>query len=163
MAQSHICHQQSALLCTLLVCNRWFYPMHFLKFDKPFMLLNETIASLFRPSLVLKAVLQPPTRHWICNPSLQYKYWFTAFSHVLALSQFIIMFKQRYWIFILFITPSTLSSVRYCRKDSFLANEDSISIWASTRENLSLGFLTKRDSNQSPQLQRLARKLKCHL
>ena len=30
-------------------------------------------------------------------------------------------------------------------------------IWALTRENLSLGFLTKRDSNQSPQLQKLDR------
>ena len=30
-------------------------------------------------------------------------------------------------------------------------------IWASTRHNLSLGFLIKRDSNQSPQIQRLAR------
>ena len=33
-------------------------------------------------------------------------------------------------------------------------------IWASLRENLSLGFPTKRVSNQSPQLQRLARILK---
>ena len=33
-------------------------------------------------------------------------------------------------------------------------------IWASTRQNLSSVFLTKRDSNQSPQLQKLARKLK---
>ena len=33
-------------------------------------------------------------------------------------------------------------------------------IWASSRENLSSGFPTKRDSNQSPQLQRRARKLK---
>ena len=33
-------------------------------------------------------------------------------------------------------------------------------IWASSRENLSSGFPTKRVSNQSPQLQRLARKLK---
>ena len=32
--------------------------------------------------------------------------------------------------------------------------------WASKRQNLSPGFLTKRDSNQSPQLQRLDRKLK---
>ena len=32
-------------------------------------------------------------------------------------------------------------------------------IWASSQENLSLGFLTKRVSNQSLQLQRLARKL----
>ena len=34
--------------------------------------------------------------------------------------------------------------------------------WASTRENSSLGFPTKRVSNQSPQLQRLARELKFH-
>ena len=33
-------------------------------------------------------------------------------------------------------------------------------IWASLRENLSLGCPTKQDSNQSPQLQRLARKLR---
>ena len=33
------------------------------------------------------------------------------------------------------------------------------SIWASTQQNLSLGFPTQRDSNQSPQLKRLARKL----
>ena len=36
-------------------------------------------------------------------------------------------------------------------------------IWASSQENPSSGFLTKRVSNQSPQLQRLARKLKFHL
>ena len=34
--------------------------------------------------------------------------------------------------------------------------------WASWRENLSFGFQTKRDSNLSAQLQRLARKLKFH-
>ena len=33
-------------------------------------------------------------------------------------------------------------------------------IWASLRQNQSSGFPTKRDSNQSHQLQRLARKLK---
>ena len=33
-------------------------------------------------------------------------------------------------------------------------------IWASIRQNLSSGFLTKQDENQSPQLQRLARKIK---
>ena len=37
------------------------------------------------------------------------------------------------------------------------------SIWAATRKNLSLGFLKNRDSNQSPQLQRLPRKLKFRL
>ena len=36
-------------------------------------------------------------------------------------------------------------------------------IWASSRENLSSGFLTKQVSNQSPQLQRPARKFKVHL
>ena len=36
-------------------------------------------------------------------------------------------------------------------------------IWASSRENLSLGFLPKRVSNQSLKLQRLARKLKFQL
>ena len=33
-------------------------------------------------------------------------------------------------------------------------------IWARMRENLSSGFPTKRASKQSPQLQRLSRKLK---
>ena len=36
-------------------------------------------------------------------------------------------------------------------------------IWALTQQNLSSGFLKKRDLNQSPQLQRLARKLKFRL
>ena len=35
--------------------------------------------------------------------------------------------------------------------------------WASSQENLSSGFPSKRVSNWSPQLQRLARKLKVHL
>ena len=35
--------------------------------------------------------------------------------------------------------------------------------WALSRQNLSSGFPTKRVSNQSLQLQRLARNLKCHL
>ena len=36
-------------------------------------------------------------------------------------------------------------------------------IRAATRENLSSGFPTKQDSNQSSQLQRLARKFKFRL
>ena len=36
-------------------------------------------------------------------------------------------------------------------------------IWATSKENLSSGFPKKRISNQSPQLHRLARKLKFHL
>ena len=35
--------------------------------------------------------------------------------------------------------------------------------WVSSLENLSSGFPTKRVSNQSPQLQRLARKVKFHM
>ena len=53
----------------------------------------------------------------------------------------------------------------YVETDAFtlsllLESEVSSLIWASTQQNLSSGFLKKRDSNQSPQLQRLARKLK---
>ena len=36
-------------------------------------------------------------------------------------------------------------------------------IWAESRENMSLGFTTKRFSNQSLQLQRLANELKFRL
>ena len=36
-------------------------------------------------------------------------------------------------------------------------------IWASSRENLSSGFPSTRVYKQSPQLQRLAKKLKFHL
>ena len=35
-------------------------------------------------------------------------------------------------------------------------------MWASTRQNLSSGFPKERDTNQSAQPQRLARKLKFH-
>ena len=39
-----------------------------------------------------------------------------------------------------------------------LQDDDKVK-WAATRENLSSGSPTKRDSNQSPQLQRLSRNL----
>ena len=42
-------------------------------------------------------------------------------------------------------------------------SQSNSNIWASLRENLSAGFPTKGTSNQSPQLQRLARKLKFSL
>ena len=50
-------------------------------------------------------------------------------------------------------------------REASIASRDPFpdTIWASSRENLSSGFPTKRVSNQSPQLQRLARKLKFHL
>ena len=38
-----------------------------------------------------------------------------------------------------------------------------VCIWALLRENLSLGFPTKSDSNQPAQLQRLARKIKIRM
>ena len=38
------------------------------------------------------------------------------------------MLKQRCWIHLSVITPSTFSSVRYCRKNRFLSTEDSSSI-----------------------------------
>ena len=50
------------------------------------------------------------------------------------------------------------------KKDTFVSN-DKISniIWALSRQNPSSGFLTKQVSNQSPHLQKLARKLYLHL
>ena len=51
--------------------------------------------------------------------------------------------------------------VHFKTKNSKGPEDDKIptlNIWASTRQNLSLGFPTKRDSNRSPQPQRLARK-----
>ena len=48
-------------------------------------------------------------------------------------------------------------------KNMDLDQTTSCIIRASMQQNLSSGFPTKRDSNQSPQLQRLARKLKFRL
>ena len=45
---------------------------------------------------------------------------------------------------------------------NYMSNEAAIK-WASSRQNLSLGFPTKHVSNQSPQVQGLTRKLKFHL
>ena len=41
--------------------------------------------------------------------------------------------------------------------------DNAIIIWAASRENLSSGFTSNRDSNHSPQRQRLARILKFRL
>ena len=46
------------------------------------------------------------------------------------------------------------------RNPDFVVWEQQRRKWASTRKNPSSGFLKKWDSNQSPQLERLARKLK---
>ena len=45
-------------------------------------------------------------------------------------------------------------------KTSTVLQVRSLEIWTSARQNLSSGLPTKRDSNRSPQLQRLARKMK---
>ena len=63
--------------------------------------------------------------------------------------------KVRFWL-LLPISSKMLTAVTLIFfLQYYLADK-----WASTRQNLSSGFNTKRDSNQSPQLQRLARKLK---
>ena len=51
--------------------------------------------------------------------------------------------------------------MNFCSNENILAHFRVI--WASMRQNLSSRFPTKRVSKQSPQLQRLARKLKFHL
>ena len=56
--------------------------------------------------------------------------------------------------------------LRYGKKkdpDEVSKIKTSVIKWAVTRENLSLGFSTKRVSNQSPQLHRLAIKLKFYV
>ena len=58
------------------------------------------------------------------------------------------------------------ASLAFCRDDQFAFHTFLLAPdfnWASSRENLSSGFPTKRVSNRSPQLQRLARKLKFYL
>ena len=49
------------------------------------------------------------------------------------------------------------------QKGNHLNTNNSSPILASTRENLSSGFPSKRVSNRSPQLERVARKLKFQL
>ena len=56
----------------------------------------------------------------------------------------------------------TLSKQKILQKNCYyndLYNDN----WATSRENLSSGFPSKRVSNRSPQLQRISRKLKFHL
>ena len=57
--------------------------------------------------------------------------------------------------------------VHTCRDEFYLAMDDAelvnrLGNLYSMRQNLSLGFPTKQDSNQYPRLQRPARKLKFH-
>ena len=63
-------------------------------------------------------------------------------------------------------SPSIFFDFVFSMKDYYVCinfMESRSNILASTRENLSLGLPTNRDSNKSTQLQRLARKLKFHL
>ena len=48
----------------------------------------------------------------------------------------------------------------YVVPDLYICYLWDVIMWALMQQNLSSGFLTKRDSNESPQLQRLARILK---
>ena len=53
---------------------------------------------------------------------------------------------------------------KYCRLLQLIGDVEIYNNnWAATQQNLSSGFLKKRDSNQSPQLQKLARNLKFRL
>ena len=59
--------------------------------------------------------------------------------------------KQKLWVL---ASGYGLSNVD-CRFKKTMTINNSINNWASSRENLSSGFPTEWDSNQSPQLQRL--------
>ena len=58
-----------------------------------------------------------------------------------------------------YVVPMLRLEIVFCWKNNDI-REDT---WAATRQNLSSGVPTKGVSNQSPQLQRLARRLKFHL
>ena len=66
------------------------------------------------------------------------------------------------WVWLSFVTETLLIIGHVC--EIFSGSKQAfIMIWASSRQNLSSGFPTKRNSNQSAQLQGLARKLKFYL
>ena len=57
-----------------------------------------------------------------------------------------------------------LVSAKSCLSQNYgLVNLKFLIIWASTRQNLFSGFPTKPVPDQSPQLQRLGRKVKFHM
>ena len=61
------------------------------------------------------------------------------------------------------VSEKSSNTLQFCNVACQFAHngteEGTSAIWASSRENLSSGFPTKRVSNQPAQLQRLARKL----
>ena len=73
------------------------------------------------------------------------------------------LLRQGIWSFTstISITDARLTTPRNCdRNIKTISKSLHASRWAPTQENLSSRFLTKSDSNQPAQLQRLARKLK---
>ena len=67
--------------------------------------------------------------------------------------------KKRYYHIILILTAEQEDAIVDLFNKRQWAYVKAGRTWASSRENLSSGLLTKGDSNQSPQLQRLARKI----
>ena len=59
-------------------------------------------------------------------------------------------------------TESAVITYKFTQKDNG-KHIYGVTLWPATRQNLASGFPTKQDSNQSPQLQGLARKLKFRL
>ena len=63
----------------------------------------------------------------------------------------------------IFSGKSFITTSRILGKSLACSHKNAYTKWATSRENLPSGFPPKRVSKQSPQLQRLARKLKFHL
>ena len=83
--------------------------------------------------------------------------------HKIFMAKIVFVFlKTPKYIEIQNFEPQKMNRAYVCMKISKYPPpwEPYVSRWASSRENLSLGFPTKSDSNQSAQLQRIARKFK---
>ena len=125
-------------------------------------------------SLSLDVCSQPATQHWavicptyftqLCDKGSYSKRRWTAVRPLSILNVCIHIAALFFFQFIMFILYFTCYSPKYewlkaalnCRRHAHMYKHVNI-MWASPRENLSLGFQTKRVSNQSLQLQRLAR------
>ena len=82
-----------------------------------------------------------------------------AFCNTFDLHEEIIGLENQ---FVVFLRVAVLDRF-YCIGDHRNHRMDLIHYMGFVAQNLSSGFLTKGDSSQSPQLHRLARKLKFHL
>ena len=109
----------------------------------------STISDLYHPLVYDFAFTLWITYTFSMNPCLAIDYVLIYCNQIL---NFIKIFAQSSPV------SEVDSSTCKCSKMSNL-----YTIWALSWQNLSSGFLKKRDSNQSPQLQRLDRKLKFRL